>query len=171
VLGADPTVMISMALGVTLSGLLWLSRRAGRPDDRPWRRPRWKPAVVAAIALLPALLFALPFHDRILVDMDTLRETLQGAADFAPMRSVLLLLALLPALSLIFLQLCRVAALGQSLRAGMTRGLRQTAPWAAAFLLAVYIAALVPTIQTDRALDYQLDYLLRSGSTGAPMSR
>jgi hypothetical protein len=171
VLGADPTVMISVALGVALSGFLWLSQRAGRPDNRPSPRPRWKPAVVAAIALLPALLFALPVHDRILVDMDTLQEAFQGAADYAPMRSALLLVALLPALSLIFMQLCRVAALRQSLRAGMTRGLRQTAPWAAAFLLAAYIAALVPTIQTDRALDYQLELLLRSGSNGVLMSR
>lgn len=156
----EPRVMVSLILGLTLSGLLWLSRRAGQQEDRSSARPRWKPIVPAVISILPTLFFLAATHDRGAMYPEVLPDLMQASEEFAAMRSVTWFLVLLPAGLLIFLQLCRVAALGISLRTGMPRGLRQTTPYAIAMLMSLYFISLIPTALADRTAESQLDRLI-----------
>src|SRR5207244_1069402 len=65
-----------------------------------------------------------------------------------------------PAALLLFVALCRVAALDLPLRAGLSRSLRRTVPYALTLLAVLYLAVLVPTTATDRALESHVEHTL-----------
>jgi hypothetical protein len=141
--------------GLILIGLLALAQRAGQRLDGGERPLLWRPWLVSAVSVLTSFL-AFLIVPRQTVEAGGVQYVMwmfRPASDGGDVTSVLSLLALLPASLLVFLQLCRVAALGQPLWPGLARGLRRTIPLAAAMLAVAYLAILVPTVRAEHSID------------------
>lgn len=72
-------------------------------------------------------------------------------------------LAFLPGMLLGCLALCRSAALGLPVAAGLCRGVRQTAPYAAALLTLLYLATAVPASRANVEAVHQMEQGLSDG--------
>jgi hypothetical protein len=153
--------------GVFLTGLLDLARYVGKCrqlraasslcscDERQACRG---PALMAlAIATVPMTL-VVPVCILIspVINVFGLSEPYQalGQIGFASA------LALIPAMLLAYLALCRAALLGLPPLIGTCRGVRQAAPYAVAFLMLLFIAAAGPTDRADRTITQQIEQSL-----------
>ncbi len=148
--------------GVVLLGLLAAAHAAGRHDVELPDRPRWRPGLVA-LATVGLTTLSLLLAPAVLLRPDGILGSLGIVSWISPesdYRGALPVLVLLPAALLLFLQLCRVAALRQPLGAGLGRGLRQTVPYAIALLLTLYLANLVPTLASERAVEQEMDRMV-----------
>jgi hypothetical protein len=151
---------------ILLIGLLTLARASGPAASASETPLQWRPALVAFISILPiGLIFAaglqlagaggglgLAAGTYLLLVF----QSFPPGFDVSLWRSILIFFIILPAALLLFMQLCRVAALHQPLPSGLLRGLRQTMPYAIALLLLLYLAALVPTVAAERAVEAEL---------------
>lgn len=174
--GSTPLLEGSLLTGLAAMGALGMAGRAGRRPVSRESRPRWKPALVALLAIVPSA--ALTFLGR---DILALSESLTSrllashsgmwAGDPQANPGLLPMLLLLPVILLLLFQLCRVVALRMPFWSGMGRGLGQTAPRAIMMLLAVYLVALVPTIARDRAAEHRLDRVLTDELRGITQQR
>jgi hypothetical protein len=201
---SDQLFVAALFLGLTLTGLFALAHRRGRRapaahEVRPrvGMGPRWQPALVAAVCVLPSAALlplvweairsgsgrALPSPAAevaaaiqsvatVMVGLMLFSEPVRGVEVIPDLGIGVLTPAVLPAALLAFLVLCRVAALGLPLRTGLARGVRRAAPYAVALMAALYLASLVPTIAADRALDQHLNQMLvEAPGTSTPRIR
>ena len=139
-IGSMELLWDSLGVGLGLLVLLALARSLGRRAASLEARPRWQPALVALISLLPTAVWV--FRNRYLLAWDThFREQLLGLPapyeNFGGVGDHLPALILVPVALLTFLVLCRVAALDLPMAFGVARGLRQTASAAVGLLVAV----------------------------------
>jgi hypothetical protein len=189
----DQLFVGTLVLGMALTGLLALAHRmawrAHANQDggsRRGTRPRWQPALVAALCVLPsAALFLILWQvfrsapgSALPGSADEMAAALRSACDLilkivlapdivrflamedGPVGIAVLLPAVVPAALLAFLVLCRVAALGLPLRSGLAHGVRRAAPYAVALLAGLYLVSLVPTMAADRVAEARVKQLV-----------
>jgi hypothetical protein len=163
-MGSMHLVWSSLALGLGLLAVLGLVRWTGRRATEA-ARPRWQPALVALVSVLPTTIWV--FRARYLLAWDTqFRHHILGIQslnqeNFGGVGNTLPILVLLPIGLLAFFVLCRVAALDLPVRAGIARGLRQTIPVAVGLLTAAYLVTLVPTVAEDHRTDRRIEQTLQ----------
>lgn len=172
--GSIPLLVAGQGIGLSLVGAValarWIGRRrSGRPGDpegdpSDGKEYAWQPALVGLVAVVPSTVF-------LYLGWEAIRRGLGWASAIEPFRQLyglvgvqttpglevaLPAVVVLPAALLAFLVLCRVAALELPLVAGLARGVRRVAPYAAALLALLYLGSLVPTVAADRALESYL---------------
>jgi hypothetical protein len=159
------SLMVSLLLAGLL-GLAWFSGRRidAAPGDRDRRvAPSWRTALIAAVSLLPSTLLLMLFRGDPVFDTEFVWRLLRLPIGLEYRAgNPALLLIVLPTLLLAFSQLCRVVALRLPLRNGLVRGIHVTVPVAILLLAFVYLAALVPTVATDRVNEQRLERALRT---------
>lgn len=167
----------SLLSGIASMSVLAVARRSGRRGVGTDTQPSWKPALVAFLCVLPGVVLSfmgrevLSSSNSFTARLLALHSTTWDGYPSAGPWSFLGALLVLPGALLLLFQLLRVVALQQSVRLGMARGLRQTASAAVVMLLAVYLAALVPTIARDRAAERQLERMLSDQMHYSPNAR
>jgi hypothetical protein len=153
-----------LVIGLVLLGLLGLARWCGR-RAKAAGRPRWQPALVALVSVLPSTIWVLRARDMLAWDTHSREQILVFLSSYQEnsggMENALPLLVLVPLGLVAFFVLCRVAALELPVRSGIARGLRRTVPAAVGLLIAAYLATLVPTVAEDRRADRQIQQTLQ----------
>jgi hypothetical protein len=121
-----------------------------RSEGRPWLT-----AALAVVGTALSLALAMP----LLLRTEAIVRVLQVYPLGGPTEGsfdVVLVAILLPTALLVFLQLCRAAALRLPLLGGVLGGLRRTTPCAIVLLAVLYVATLLPTVAAERAVEEQL---------------
>jgi hypothetical protein len=174
--GSAVVLGTAMTAGLVSIGMLAVAHASGNQQKRAVRYPRWRPELVALIAVLPSagLLFVarevLALSGEATLLLTSQSSPYLGLVSADPGRLIPGLI-FLPAAILLFAQMLRVAARREAFADGMARGLRRTAPIAVGLLLAIFVVALVPTIRSDRAAVHFYDQAVKDQLSLTPLTR
>jgi hypothetical protein len=158
----------SIIAGIAMTGLLEITRWVGRrrlrrtgPALQSYReahRP-WISVLIALISIVLPIALLMPYWS--FVSYETDGGSIFGLPYWGPPLGLTIPeAAFLPAMLLCCLALCRSAILGLPVAAGLCRGVRQAAPYAAALLTLLYLASSVATSSANVEATRQMEVAL-----------